>query len=288
MGRRRLAKLRSIHPDTCESETLASLSAHAERTFWRLLPHTDDHGRGKLVPVVMARKLYAASPDVDETQIESDLNELHRAGLIRVYRHDGKDFYHVRSWDELQKPKYTADSKLPDPADPGSTAIEPSPGTTFPRSSPDLPHGVGGLVERESSLSDPALDGPGVGANGQAAESGADDAADDGAPDPVEESFEEFWQVYPARNGKKVGKGNALIEWRKLTADQRDRAFRGAKNLAGSDVMPKDAERFLRRPKGGRGDWPFDDWQEPAMPQTRRGEATSVGGDAYAAMGDRP
>lgn len=118
------------------------------------------------------------------------------------------------------------------------------------------------------------------GRNSQAAESGAVDAADDGAPDPVEESFEEFWEAYPSRNGKKVGKKNALIEWRKLNEDQRRRALIGAMNLAASDTFPKDAERFLRRPKGGRGDWPFDDWQTPAVPPSSSGGSV-LGDGAY-------
>lgn len=83
--------------------------------------------------------------------------------------------------------------------------------------------------------------------------------------DDAVETFEKFWQVYPARNGKKIGKSNALIEWRKLTLDERRRAYRGAKNLAASDTLPKDAERFLRRAKGGRGDFPFDDWQDASV-----------------------
>lgn len=85
-------------------------------------------------------------------------------------------------------------------------------------------------------------------------ESGADDLS----------SFDEFWKVYPARNGKKIGKDNALIEWRKLKPSERERAMVGAKHLAASDQLPKDAERFLRRAKGGKGGFPFDDWQEPA------------------------
>lgn len=76
--------------------------------------------------------------------------------------------------------------------------------------------------------------------------------------------FEAFWRAYPARNGKKVGKRNAQIEWRKLTREQRRHALIGARHLAHSDQLPKDAERFLRRSKGGKGDFPFDDWQEPA------------------------
>lgn len=83
-------------------------------------------------------------------------------------------------------------------------------------------------------------------------------------PDEAADTFEHFWSIYPARNGKKRGRGNALIEWRKLSIEQRRRAYVGARNLAASDEMPKDAERFLRRSKGGKGDFPFDDWQEPA------------------------
>jgi hypothetical protein len=89
--------------------------------------------------------------------------------------------------------------------------------------------------------------------------------------DEAEETFEQFWAIYPARHGKKKGKASALIEWRKLNVEQRRRAFIGARHLAASDELPPDAERFLRRPKGGRGDFPFDDWQTPAVPSVKPG-----------------
>jgi hypothetical protein len=53
--------------------------------------------------------------------------------------------------------------------------------------------------------------------------------------------------------------------------EQRRRAFIGARHLAASDELPPDAERFLRRPKGGRGDFPFEDWQTPAVPSVKPG-----------------
>lgn len=87
--------------------------------------------------------------------------------------------------------------------------------------------------------------------------------------DEIVRQFDAFWDVYPQRNGRKVGKANALIEWRKLTVDQRRRAWVGAKHLAASDQLPKDPERFLRRAKGGKGGFPFDDWQEPPTPDAR-------------------
>lgn len=82
----------------------------------------------------------------------------------------------------------------------------------------------------------------------------------DGDVDEAAEQFEEhFWPTYPPRNGRKVEKGKALTQWRKLTLEERRRALIGARNLAASDTLPKDAHRFLR--KDTAGEFPFDDWQ---------------------------
>lgn len=97
-------------------------------------------------------------------------------------------------------------------------------------------------------------------------ESSPDDDGDDGAESEelaILDSFEKFWAIYPERDGKKLGRGNALVEWRKLTLDERRRAYIGAEYLSASGQRPKDAERFLRKTKGG--DFPFDDWQTPAV-----------------------
>jgi hypothetical protein len=85
--------------------------------------------------------------------------------------------------------------------------------------------------------------------------------------------LEEFWPAYPARDGKKVGKKAALVEWHKLTEAERARALIGARHLAASGRLPKDPERFLRRDKGGAR--PFEEWQTPATPN---GAAPGAGG----------
>jgi hypothetical protein len=123
-----------------------------------------------------------------------------------------------------------------------------------------LPEGFG---EPQALALAPALaPSPGESSTQVDAADGESDAADPSADDASE--FEAFWGQYPARGGKKLGKAAALVEWHKLTAEQRGRALVGARNLAASDQLPKDAERFLRRGKGGA--FPFDDWQEPAKP----------------------
>lgn len=81
----------------------------------------------------------------------------------------------------------------------------------------------------------------------------------------VDDQFHtDFWPAYPPTNGRKPEKAKALQQWRKLTADQRQRAITGAHHLAASNHMPKYAHRFLRRDTAG--EFPFDDWQTPAAP----------------------
>lgn len=79
--------------------------------------------------------------------------------------------------------------------------------------------------------------------------------------------LEHWWPVYPERGGRKRGKGRALKEWLKLSHDQQQRAYKGARNLALEDTLPKDPHRFLRRDTAGQ--FPFDDHQEP--PRTAAG-----------------
>lgn len=72
------------------------------------------------------------------------------------------------------------------------------------------------------------------------------------APDGASIEFDrDFWPVYPARNGRKVGKKAALEHWRKLRPADRPLAVEAAKAYAAavarSETIPRDAERFLKR-----------------------------------------
>lgn len=95
-----------------------------------------------------------------------------------------------------------------------------------------------------------------------------DGSEDEPPPDEkkIAESFEEFWRTYPKRDGKKVGRAKTLSLWRRLSWEERRRAYIGARNLANSERMPKDPERFIRRDTAGA--FPFDDWQEAAQSPT--------------------
>lgn len=85
-------------------------------------------------------------------------------------------------------------------------------------------------------------------------------------PDPggsvvdLDRGFPEFWALYPARGGRKVGKAKAAALWRRMTLEKRRAAYRAAGNyiadLKRSGLSPRDAERFLR------DEW----WQAYAVP----------------------
>lgn len=79
--------------------------------------------------------------------------------------------------------------------------------------------------------------------------------------DPLRGFSTHFWPAYPARDGKKLGKGKCEVIWRRLSLDDRHAAHRGAKNyaasLAVSGIKAKDPERWLR-------DRCWEDWQEMA------------------------
>ena len=74
--------------------------------------------------------------------------------------------------------------------------------------------------------------------------------------DPLR-GFDKFWDAYPKRNGKRVGRQDAEKRWRPLSLDDRRAAWRGAVNYAQAVdrglTIAKDAFRFLR-------DRSWEDW----------------------------
>ena len=76
-------------------------------------------------------------------------------------------------------------------------------------------------------------------------------------------SFDEFWGIYPRRNGRKVGKAAARRKWDALSPVDRVAALDGARNYADAveagATIAKDAERFL-----AARNRVWEDWQDSA------------------------
>lgn len=118
-----MPRIRSVHPDICEDDVLASVSAYAERTFVRLWTVLDDEGRTKDNPRLLAAQLY---PLHDRVDVDRDLAELAAAGLVLRYEVDGKRYLCAKpeAWARYQKPRRKVASKLPPPPSPDNVRTQ--------------------------------------------------------------------------------------------------------------------------------------------------------------------
>jgi len=69
--------------------------------------------------------------------------------------------------------------------------------------------------------------------------------------------FETFWETYPLRRGKKVGRKKSFEMFQRIPLQDLERVVRNAKNYGINNSLPKDPERFLK-------DDFWQDWDEPA------------------------
>ena len=127
-----MPRIRSVHPDICDDETLAEVTAYAERTFIRLWTHLDDKGRGVDNAKLWKGKLYPLHDDVTWDRVERDLAELTACGLLIRYEVDGKRYLCAKpsTWTKYQKPQHPTPSKLPEPPASSRSPHEASPGSS--------------------------------------------------------------------------------------------------------------------------------------------------------------
>lgn len=83
----------------------------------------------------------------------------------------------------------------------------------------------------------------------------------------IEEQFARFWERYPARNTRKLGKAKAEKIFGRLTKAQRERAMKAVhvyrQAIDKGETLAKDAFRWLR-------DSDFDDWLMPTSSNSAR------------------
>lgn len=211
-----MARIRSIHPDACDSEKLAACTAEAERTFWRLITHLDDEGRAEDRPRLLAPKLYPLVDYKNADAISQDVDELVDVGLLVRYVVEGKPYLVCPTFGDWQKPRHPTPSKLPSPdeADATSTAGVGSP--TADRRNPHAgEEGRGGGVGDGAASGTIAAELTLVSENGSSA--GADGA------------FDEWWAMYP----------------RKVDRSRAKAAYAKARRRAGQGVLLTALERQI-------------------------------------------
>jgi hypothetical protein len=133
-----MGRIRSIHPDACQSETLAKLTASQERTFFRLLTYCDDDGRAPANPRLIKAAIYPLHDEMGPKQVQAELVALQAAGVLIRYTVEGKEYLQVTSWTEYQHPKNPSASKIP-PLPQGLPLPTPGLPQDFPESGESLP-----------------------------------------------------------------------------------------------------------------------------------------------------
>lgn len=82
--------------------------------------------------------------------------------------------------------------------------------------------------------------------------------------------FEEFWNLYPKRNGKIIGRKECLGYCKKYTSEEWDKIIQGTTNYAKSKQVAegyaKDPIRFLKKEL-------WNDWLEPEQADQQTGHA---------------
>jgi hypothetical protein len=115
-----MPRIRSIYPEACRSRKLAILTPAAERCWWRLQCHLDDHGRAEDEPDIFASVLFQVQRDVTPGMVDRWLWEMAEAGLIVRYTVNEKHLIEVCRWGDFQHPQKPKPSTFP-PAHSAST-----------------------------------------------------------------------------------------------------------------------------------------------------------------------
>lgn len=98
----------------------------------------------------------------------------------------------------------------------------------------------------------------------------------------TDEGFAQFWDTYPKRDGRRIGKGPALIQWRKIPAPDRPLVLVAVAHYAAErggpgQLSPEDAERWLRSQR----------WAEFADPPDEEAITAANGRRARPSIGAR-
>ena len=108
---------RTLKDTICTSESLATVSAQAERLFYHLLVKCDDYGRFHGNPKVIRAECFPLRiEEFTVADVQSWLNELVSAGMVNLYSTDKRRYIAITSWREHNKPRADK-SKYPSPDD---------------------------------------------------------------------------------------------------------------------------------------------------------------------------
>lgn len=108
-----MPRIRTIKPETPQSESLGRCSRDARLLFIFLWTQADDLGRLRAASRMLASVLFPFDDDAP-SMIEGWLSELENEGCIRQYCIDGTHYLDIPKWLEHQKIDHPSKSKIPE------------------------------------------------------------------------------------------------------------------------------------------------------------------------------
>ncbi len=106
---------RIIKESICTSESIDRLDSFTEVFFYRLIVHCDDYGRMEARPMILRAELFPLKERLPLIKIEQTLESLEKAGCIRRYESDKKQYIAILSWEKHQRIRAKR-SKYPPPS----------------------------------------------------------------------------------------------------------------------------------------------------------------------------
>ena len=224
-----------MKPELFSSFTMRGVSIEARFLFVGLLTEADDCGKLMDAPKRLAGVIFPHDESVSDGDVSAWITELVDAGCIERYTAGKGHYLRFPNWSDHQRISKPTPSKFPDPED-----------------YPEIPRGTQG---------NPGEKRVGTGNREQGTGKRKRKENDGDSIAALSQSFSEFWNAYPTRHGKKIGKAKAETAWKKLTDAQRTSAMTAVSNYrhaCDADLtLAKDAERWLRGTC-------YYDWLEPA------------------------
>ena len=106
---------RILKESICTSESIDRLSWLEEVTFYRLIVNCDDYGRMDARPPILRARLFPLKTLTDK-QVQGAIESLRSAGMIDLYKVDGRSYLQIRKWAMHQQIR-SKKSKFPAPDD---------------------------------------------------------------------------------------------------------------------------------------------------------------------------
>ena len=236
-------RIRSIKPEFWRSEDVAALDVEDRLLFIGLWSYVDDNGVGIDRLADVCADLFALDIERDPTvtfaRVSRGLQNLSEAGRITRYTVEGKRYLCITNWqkhqriDKPNKPRYPLPTR--DDAEIRETVATPS---RHPRDTPATGTGEqGNRGTGEEHTCSPAT------------------PSSERTPD----RFEEFWDHYPRKVGKKAARAKYAAACKRANAET---IISGALRLANDPNLPE--ERFIPHPTT----WlERDGWEDGPLPE---------------------